>query len=121
MKQLGEEYTAGVLKGIPIFCVNRVFSSTVSRSILKANHYTFKFDNGYGASVVEFEDKEFTGGHKFELAVLKYHGGDSNITYETDITTDVERGDEYYMHELLYKIEALSGDWDLDTINSVDN
>lgn len=115
---MNEDYTAAVLKGIPIFCVNRIYKMKKAPVKFLLEQYTFEFDNGYGASVVEFVDKSDSGGHKYELAVLKYHGGDSNITYDTAITTDVECGDAKYINELLGKIELLRGDWD---INSVDN
>jgi hypothetical protein len=50
----------------------------------------YRFDNGYGASVLK---NEFSyGGNKglWELAVLKYtKNGKSKITYDTPITSDV--------------------------------
>lgn len=105
---MNEDFTACVLKGIPIFCVNRIYKLDKTPSAFLVEQYKFEFDNGYGANIVEFVDKTGSGGCKYELAVLRYHGGDSNITYDTDITTDIERGDAMYMHELLSRIELLS-------------
>ena len=115
---MNEDFTAAVLKGTPIFCVNRTYKMTRAPISVLLEQYTFEFDNGYGASIVKFIDKDMIGGKDYELAVLKYHGADSNITYDTPITEDIERGDEYYMNKLLCSIEKLRGDWD---INSLDN
>jgi hypothetical protein len=104
LKQLSEDYTAGVLAGIPLFCINRLYKVGNSDQIAKIR-YTFTFDNGYGASIVEFHERIFSSGCQYELAVL-----DKNdmLCYDTYITTDVERGDEKDMYNLLTKIEQLS-------------
>lgn len=115
---MNEDYTVAVLKGIPIFCVNRIYKLKKVPSTFLMEQYTFEFENGYGASVVEFIDKTSSGGYKYELAVLKYHGADSNITYDTEVTEDIERGDAKFIDGLLTRIEKLKGDWD---INSIDN
>ena len=51
--------------------------------------YLFRFDNGYGASVV----KNFMSyGNKydlFELAVIKFDGYEHSLCYDTEITDDV--------------------------------
>lgn len=99
---MNEDYTAGVLAGIPIFCINRIYRCLTNKSHLKV-HYYFTFENGYGASIVEFTDRMFSGGQQYELAVLK----DGNIVYDTSITYDVERGDDREMHRLLCEIEQL--------------
>jgi hypothetical protein len=103
MSKFNEDHTAGVLKGIPVFCVNRIYKTKFT-TILNKTRYKFTFDNGYGASIVKFIDKEYSGGADFEMAVLDSIG---EPIYTTPITEDIERGDEYYMHELLCKIEAL--------------
>lgn len=102
-----EDYTVGKLLGLPIFLVNRVYERLTRNSTIKIA-YRFKFDNGFGASVVQFADKSFSGGHNYELGVLKISDYDDySLTYSTDITTDVERGDEHYINELLHDIERL--------------
>lgn len=53
-------------------------------------HYIFKFDNGYGASVVK--STYSYGGNRdlWELAVIEFVDGDKwEITYDTSITNDV--------------------------------
>jgi hypothetical protein len=105
---LGEEYTAGVLQGIPIFCINRLYNVHNETVSLLCTRYVFKFDNGFGASIVDFKDKMFSGGADYELAVIEcMPNGKHKITYETEVCEDIERGDAKYMHELLTKIEAL--------------
>jgi hypothetical protein len=68
----------------------------------------FRFDNGYGASVVQ---GPYTyGGDRglWELAVIVWNGDDYDLTYETPVTDDVighlGEGD---VGELLMQIEAL--------------
>lgn len=53
--------------------------------------YLFKFENGYGASVIKHGGSY---GHRedlWELGVIKWNedGSDWHLTYETDITDDV--------------------------------
>lgn len=98
-----EDYTAGVLAGIPIFCINRVYSKNLSISYRKTQ-CIFKFDNGFGASIIEFYDRDYSGGEQYELAVLD---GNGQLIYDTGITEAVERGDAKRMHELLCQIETL--------------
>jgi len=56
------------------------------KKMLDGYHKTYKFDNGYGASVISTEFSY--GGNRglFEVAVLDAAG---NITYDTPITGDV--------------------------------
>lgn len=52
--------------------------------------YVFKFDNGYGASIVQ--NPYSYGGRegKYELAVLDFHASEEGkLTYDTPITNDV--------------------------------
>jgi hypothetical protein len=108
-KILNEDYTAGVLAGVPIFCVIRLYKTEYPAASHIKKQYIFKFSNNYGASIVEFEDRKFSGGQQYELAVVKYIDGSEkgSINYDTDVSSDVERGDAMYMHELLDRIEAL--------------
>ena len=69
----------------------------------------YKFDNGYGASVVKHE---FSYGNKnglWELAVLKWVDGDD---YELDLSTEISDDvigylTEEEVQELLVRIESL--------------
>lgn len=71
---------------------------------------SWRFPNGYGASVVRHD---FSYGHeegKWELAVIK--GPSWEICYGTPITDDVIGWlDDNGVNELLEKIEALTGDY----------
>ena len=68
----------------------------------------YRFPNGFGASVVN--SRFITNGAPYELAVLKYDGvGDRDwgLTYDTAITSDVERGDADDINAMLAAIAAL--------------
>lgn len=103
MEKLNEDYTAGVLAGIPVFCINRIYKVTTP-TIKHKIQYIFEFDNGYGASVIEFKNRKWVNHHQYELAVLK----NGNICYDSEITGEVESGNEYDMHKLLCRIEQLN-------------
>lgn len=56
----------------------------------------YRFDNGYGASVVQFTVGGFLGAGSYgaaagqwELAVIKFEGDGWHINYDTPITDDV--------------------------------
>ena len=68
----------------------------------------WKFPNGYGASVAENEITHFVP----ELAVLKFNEyGDSELVYDTPITSDVIPGVGVGdTQSLLVKIKNLKGD-----------
>ena len=72
-------------------------------------HYVFKFENGYGASVIKHY---FSYGHErdlWELAVIRFYRDDEwDLEYDTDITDDVlgYLTDER-VRELLQKIKDL--------------
>lgn len=52
--------------------------------------YVFKFDNGYGASVIKFKGSYGHLDDLWELAVIRFDGENFwNIVYHTDITDDV--------------------------------
>lgn len=60
------------------------------RGEIGGSQQIYRFDNGYGASVVR---GKFTyGGDKglFELGVIKFDGDKWRLNYETPITSDVE-------------------------------
>ena len=100
---MNEDYTAGVLAGFPIFSINRVYKTGVP-TVMHKIQYIFEFKNGYGASIVEFVDRMFSGYQQYELGVLDRQG---NLCYDTSITEDVARGDDREMHRLLCEIEQL--------------
>jgi len=107
MKELNEDYTAGVLAGIPIFCINRIYKSDIEKHYIFKIQYRFRFENNYGASVIEFRDHNLSNGSQYELAVLKFENNDGTITYDTSVTTDIERGNDMDIHKLLIQIEEL--------------
>lgn len=52
--------------------------------------YRFKFDNGYGASVVTHDFSYDHESDRWELAVLRYgRDDDFELDYDTEITDDV--------------------------------
>lgn len=71
----------------------------------------YRFDNGYGASVIR--NQYSYGGDKglFELAVVKYHNADNDawgLCYDTPITDDViGHLTEAEVQALLEQIKAL--------------
>ena len=69
----------------------------------------YKFDNGYGASVVQHNGSYGNENGLWELAVLKWVDEDRyNLTYSTDITDDVVGYlTEEEVQELLVRIESL--------------
>lgn len=88
------------------------FKSLPSRAINNGIGYLAKFDNNYGASIVQHD---FSYGHDqglWELAVIKYDETDPdewNICYTTPITADVLGYlTEEEVDETLPKIEALT-------------
>jgi hypothetical protein len=53
--------------------------------------YLFRFKNNYGASVIKHFGSYGSENDLWELAVIKYDDdGNWNLTYDTDITEDVE-------------------------------
>lgn len=52
--------------------------------------YVFRFDNGYGASIIKHLFSYGYGDDLWELAVLKFDGDEtSHICYDTELTDDV--------------------------------
>lgn len=54
----------------------------------------YRFENGFGASVVQFFVGGMAGSYgaesgQWELAVIRWHGDDFTLTYDTPITDDV--------------------------------
>jgi hypothetical protein len=70
-------------------------------------HKVYRFDNGYGASVVR-GSYTYGGPYLWELAVLKWDGEECNLCYTTPITDDVIGWlNEDAVDDLLEKIEKL--------------
>lgn len=70
--------------------------------------YRFRFENGFGASVVKHFGSYGHDCDLWELAVLKYEGDESHLTYTTEITDDVLGYlDDSKVREYLYKIKEL--------------
>ncbi len=82
----------------------------------------YKFPNGYGASVVRFKTRDLgfidtmrngygsytRNENEWELAVLKFDGEESHLTYDTPITDDVMGYlTEDQVEEILQSIRAL--------------
>lgn len=108
-ENLNEDHIVAILQGIPVFCVNRTYTKSTPTPAHEVQ-YKFKFDNNYGASVVMFKEAyrphylRRGPKHIYELAVL---GKDDQIYYDSEITSNVERGDEFYINDLLNRIEKL--------------
>jgi hypothetical protein len=72
---------------------------------IQAKHF---FDNGYGVSVVKFPGSYGYGLGLYESAVLKGTEEESEICYDTEITSDViGHQTEEEVEDLLYKVENL--------------
>ena len=70
----------------------------------------YRFDNGYGASVVQHDLSYGSHDNKWELAVIHFHGNSSgwDIVYDTPITDDVVGWlDMLQVFEILSEIEQL--------------
>ena len=73
--------------------------------------WRFKFDNGFGASVIKHEFSYGFENDLFELAVLEWTGDYHEITYDTPITNDVIgylTNDK--VMDYLYQIKNLKGE-----------
>lgn len=102
---MNEDYTAGVLKGIPIFCINRVYKIQEGPTSFTKVQYFFEFENNYSVSIVEFNDRSFSSGYQYEMLInIPDTGGNP-----------VERGDAMDMHRLLTNVELI------DNIKYIDN
>ena len=66
----------------------------------------YRFENGYGASVVNNFASRGT-----EMAVIKWNGNDFRLVYDTPITGDVINWmDETEVEEALERISSLTAD-----------
>ena len=78
------------------------------RAIHGGAQKVFRFDNGYGASVIQHEFSYGGNQGLWELAVLRFKGKGFDLCYDTPITDDV-LGDlsDAEVDELLDRISAL--------------
>lgn len=80
----------------------------LERSINGGSQVIYKFDNGFGASVVQHDFSYGSEDGLSELAVLKFNGDEWDLTYDTEITDDVIGYlTEDDVQELLTRIEKL--------------
>ena len=71
-------------------------------------HLVFRFDNGYGASVIDRPMLEWSEPGIYELAVVEFDAdGRWWLTYDTAITSDVERGTADEIREMLRRVAEL--------------
>jgi hypothetical protein len=71
----------------------------------------YRFDNGFGASVVQHQFSYGGQSGKWELGVVKFDGEDWHLAYDTDIADDVLGYlSDAEVSELLDRIAALSAD-----------
>jgi len=108
------------LSGTPVFLINRKYQyAEFNNELLGKRRYTFKFKNGYGASIIETSS---TLKNLFKLEIPKYELGILDfdylglpcLNYDTGIADDVVRGDEELMESLLQKVEALESKFNPD-------
>ena len=86
---------------------NEVFPVVAMRTIFDGAQAIFRFDNGYGASVISHGYSYGT-----ELAVIKFNSEDNDdwdIVYDTPVTDNVigNIADQYDLANLLVQIRSL--------------
>lgn len=86
---------------------NEIFPVVAMRSILDGGQAIFRFDNGYGASVISHG---YSSG--VELAVIKFNSDDNDdfdLVYDTPVTDNVigHIADQYELANLLVQIRSL--------------
>ena len=81
----------------------------LKRIVYTGVQYLFRFDNGYGASVVKHDGSYGHGSDLWELAVIYFEGESAwHLTYSTPITNDVEGWlTDEEVRKLLQKIKDL--------------
>lgn len=84
---------------------------TETRSLNGGTQRLYRFDNNFGASVVQHFGSYGNGEGLWELAVLDYRGKRWELTYDTPITDDVVGWlDEDAVQALLVRIRALDSE-----------
>lgn len=84
------------------------FTPYTERPLNGGEQKLYRFENGFGASVVRHEFSYGSIDGRWELAVIKFDGDDWHIEYETEITDDViGHLDWSDVEDLLSRINAL--------------
>lgn len=74
-----------------------------------ADALCYEYPNGYRAHIIPF-GRTYIGAHveqRYELAVMRRIGTRWHCVYDTPVTSDVERGTETDMLELLEQVRTL--------------
>ena len=75
------------------------------KKIHDGDQWLFKYDNGYGASIVQHSGSQGGKEGYYEIGVLDSHG---ELCYDTPITDDViGYADEIKLYETLNRIKTL--------------
>ncbi|MEZ7525903.1 hypothetical protein [Burkholderia vietnamiensis] len=84
------------------------FTPYTERPLMGGEQKLYRFENGFGASVVRHEFSYGSDDGRWELAVIKFDGDDWYIEYGTEITDDViGHLDWDEVEDLLSRINAL--------------
>lgn len=84
------------------------FTPYTERPVNGGEQKLYRFENGFGASVVRHEFSYGSDDGRWELAVIKFDGDDWHIEYGTEITDDViGHLDWSDVEDLLSRINAL--------------
>jgi hypothetical protein len=105
MNDYKEKQVIARLRGVPVFLVGRLVKTTEHNVSIYRNHWHITFDNGFGASIVEFTNRNYSVGEDYELCV-KTASHTSN--FKTIIGNDILRGTDVYIDKILTMIEVLS-------------
>lgn len=80
----------------------------MQRELNGGTQQVYRFDNGLGASVVQHKYSYGGDNGKWELGVIKFDGDKWELTYETEVTSDVIGYlDWHEVESLLDQIAAL--------------
>lgn len=87
---------------------DNVIKDGVGTKLFVSDQRVYRFDNGYGASVISGEHAYSDIDHPYELAVIKFDGDGFDLVYDTPITSDVIGYlDANGVNEVLKQIKAL--------------
>ncbi|MDN8071380.1 hypothetical protein [Burkholderia vietnamiensis] len=84
------------------------FTPYLERPLNGGTQKLYRFENGFGASVVQHEYSYGGDAGQWELAVIRFDGDDWHLEYGTEITDDViGQLDWNEVEDLLSRINAL--------------